>query len=540
MNKLYLTLLFVVCSFCFAHAQTTPGIQWQNTIGGSFAELIWNIIQTTDGGYFLGGQSASGISGDKTENCLGGYDFWAVKTDNLGNIQWQNTIGGAGADVIMSSRQTSDKGYILGGRSDSNISGDKTENSNGGFDYWIVKIDSIGNLQWQNTIGGNGDDYFNDLKETSDGGYILGGYSISDISGDKTENHIGQYDYWIVKTDSSGNIQWQNTIGGNKNDYLASLEQTKDGGYILGGSSESNISGDKTENNMGGLYTNDYWVVKTDSLGNIQWQNTIGGSSYDGLNSIEQTTDKGFLLAGASVSGASGDKTENNLDPTAQTNDYWLVKTDSLGNIQWQNTIGGSDDDGLLSAQQTTDDGYVIGGYSISDISGDKTENHIGLYDYWIVKTDSAGNIFWQNTIGGAIIDQLTCIRQTNDGGYILGGHSESNISGDKTENNIGTIGTYDYWIVKLYPDTITSITNLTTPTSGLQIFPNPFTNEFTVSVPMLRDKLPVEIKMFDVFGKQVLTQQLQTTNLKQQTANLPAGVYFVKVGSEVKKVIKL
>ena len=214
----------------------------------------------------MGGTSTSNISGDKTEISQGDFDYWVVKLDASGNIQWQNTIGGNGFDDLGSLQQTADGGYILGGKSNSNISGDKTENSQGVLDYWVVKLDASGNIQWQNTIGGNGFDELISLQQTADGGYILGGYSVSNISGDKTENSQGGKDYWVVKLDASGNIQWQNTIGGNGNDELYSLQQTTDGGYILGGQSISNISGDKTENCQG-FY--DFWVVKLDAVSSV-------------------------------------------------------------------------------------------------------------------------------------------------------------------------------------------------------------------------------------------------------------------------------
>jgi hypothetical protein len=416
-------------------------IEWQNTIGGSGDDLFTSIQQTADGGYILGGYSSSNISADKTENGLGVYDYWIVKTDSAGNILWQNTIGGSETDQLQSIKQTSDGGFILGGSSDSNISGDKTENCLGGTDYWMVKTDAMGTIQWQNTIGGSGYEYLFSIEQTTDGGYILGGYSSSNISGDKSENSIGGNDYWIVKTDSTGNVQWQNTIGGSSSDILYSINQTTDEGFILGGYSLSNITGDKTENNLGGR---DYWIVKTDSTGNIQWQNTIGGSSNDQLQSIKQTTDGGYILGGYSESYISGDKTENSMGGV----DYWIVKTDSTGTIQWQNTIGGSLKDYLLSLEQSTDGGYVCVGYSESYFSGDKTENILGGWDYWIVKTDGAGNIQWQNTLGGNTDDFTYSIVQTIDGGFILGGNSDSNISGDKTEISLGVGG--DYWIVKL------------------------------------------------------------------------------------------
>ena len=159
----------------------------------------------------------------QTENRCGYVDYWVLKLDKEGAIQWQNTIGGNGADALFSLQQTFDGGYILGGFSYSNISGDKTENILGGSDYWVVKLDTSGSIQWQNTIGGSGFDRLYILQLTTDGGYILGGYSDSNISGDKTENNIGDDDYWVVKLSEIGDIQWQNTIGGNGKDELLSL-----------------------------------------------------------------------------------------------------------------------------------------------------------------------------------------------------------------------------------------------------------------------------------------------------------------------------
>ncbi len=438
MKNLCLTFALFIALFSFSNAQE---IEWQNTIGGNDQDRLYSIHQTTDGGYILGGSSKSNISGDKTENCIGNLDYWIVKVDYQGVIQWQNTIGGNSVDDLYSIQQTTDGGYILGGRSGSSISGDKTENHiGGGGDYWIVKVDSQGAIQWQNSIGGSGPEFLNSIQQTADGGYILGGYSSSNISGDKTENCFGSNDLWIIKVDSQGAIQWQNTIGGSDNDRLNSILQSTDGGYMLGGYSNSNISGDKSENCVG---LNDYWIVKLNSLGVIEWQNTIGGSDDDNLYSIQQTTDGGYVLGGSSRSNISGDKTENCNGGI----DNWIVKVDSLGGIQWQNTIGGSFDDELWSIQLTSDGGCIFGGWSLSNISGDKTENCYGNWDYWIVKVDSLGDIQRQNTIGGNGWDFLFSIQQTTDGGYILGGYSASNISGDKKENYIGGS---DYWIVKL------------------------------------------------------------------------------------------
>ncbi len=435
-------LCFLALIFVFNFSSSAQEIEWQNTVGGSGNDILYSIAQTSDGGYICGGESISNISGDKTENSQGVKDYWVIKLDGSGNIQWQNTIGGSSNDVLYAISQTADGGYICGGSSYSNISGDKTENGQGADDYWILKLDSTGNIQWQNTIGGNNNDRLSSIVQTLDGGYICGGWSMSGITGDKTEANLGSWDYWVVKLDSSGNIHWQNTIGGSDVDVLYSISPTTDSGFICGGTSQSSISGDKTEASM----FNDYWVIKLDSIGDIEWQNTIGGSLYDELYTIYQTSDGGYIGGGYSTSAVSGDKTETSMGGA----DYWVIKLDSSGAISWQNTLGGNNDDYVSSTIQTANGGYYCAGYSKSTISGDKTEDRQGLNDYWIIMLDSSGNIQWQNTIGGSNDDLLSFGVPTADAGIICGGQSKSNISGDKSEDCMGLI---DYWIVKLNPE---------------------------------------------------------------------------------------
>jgi Secretion system C-terminal sorting domain len=431
MKKL-LTLFFVlISSISFAQE-----IEWQNTIGGSSVDELTSILQTNDGGYLLGGCSISSISGDKTESCFGTYDYWVVKTDSFGNIQWQKTIGGVNSDKLTSMVHTTDGGYLLAGYSFSPI-------TNGDNDYLIVKLNSMGIILWTAHFGGDNEDNLFSAIQTTDGGYFLGGYSWSGVSGDKSEPFFGANDYWIVKTDSMGLMEWENTLGGVNFDEICTVIQTSDGGYLVAGTSDSWDSFDKSENCIGGK---DFWIFKINSIGIIQWQNTIGGISDDRLHTVIKLNDNGYILGGYSFSDISGDKTENSKG----LSDYWIVKVDSSGNIQWQKTIGGDLDDQLHSLNQTNDGGYILGGFSDSGISGDKTENQIGDKDYWIVKTDSLGNIQWQNTIGGSDIDVINSVIQCDDYGYLVAGSSRSDISDDKIENNIGF---YDYWIVKFNED---------------------------------------------------------------------------------------
>ena len=186
----FFALLFAI----FSVFSQNPAIIWQKTIGGSSGDFSTVLEPTSDGGFILGGYSTSNISGEKTENSNGGTDIWIVKIDASGNIMWQRTIGGSGEDFLTSLKQTSDGGYILGAGSDSNISGDKTENSRGGLDYWILKLNSSGAIVWQKTYGGAQPEFDTYVVETTDGGYFVGGYSDSDISGDKTVPNRGQRD----------------------------------------------------------------------------------------------------------------------------------------------------------------------------------------------------------------------------------------------------------------------------------------------------------------------------------------------------------
>ncbi len=432
------SLLYLIGSFC--HAQTPVKI-WDKTIGGSSSDPLYSIVPMSDGGYILAGSSSSNISGDKSENSKGGPDYWVVKINSLGQKVWDKTIGGNDGDYLYSIISTSDGGYILAGKSYSNISGDKTENSKGVGDYWLVKINSLGQKVWDKTFGGNFEDDLKSIISTSDGGYILAGYSNSNISGDKTENSKSiYYDYWVVKINSSGQKVWDKTIGGNDKDELNSIVATSDGGYILAGSSSSNISGDKSENSKGGF---DYWVVKINSSGQKVWDKTIGGSNNDVLIAITSTSDGSFMLAGSSSSEISGDKIENSKGGF----DYWVVKINSSGQKVWDKTIGGNSSDVVKSIILTTDSGYILVGDSYSNISGDKTENSRGLQDYWVVKINSSGQKVWDKTFGGSSFEYLTSIISTPNEGYIFAGSSDSNISGDKTENSKGG---YDYWIVKV------------------------------------------------------------------------------------------
>lgn len=365
-------------------------------------------------------------------------------------ITWQNTVGGTNDDKLWRAGPTLDGGTFCVGFSKSGIGGDKTENVIGaGFmDFWVMKLDASGNMVWQNTIGGSKDDFCLDGHATADGGYILAGHSKSNISGDKTENTLGFFennDMWIIKLNSSGAIEWQNTIGGLHIDYAEIIRELPDGSFIVAGNSSSGISYDKTVDLHGTAgLTYDIWVLKLTSTGSIVWQKNIGGGSDDYFSDLILTADGGFLIGAESYSGIGFEKTA----PLIGVFDNWIIKLDADGNIEWDKTIGGDNLDNIGGLAQTTDGNYVVGAYSMSGISGNKTEISNGT-DYWVYKLDTLGNIIWQNTIGGLSTDFLYAISATDDNGVIVVGESNSGANIDKDEVSVGGSAT-DYWIIKI------------------------------------------------------------------------------------------
>jgi len=333
-------------------------------------------------------------------------------------ITWQKMYGGSGEDCACSIFQDKDGGYILAGYSSSkNI---KSVKNHGKKDCYIIKLDLKGNIIWQKMYGGSDEDWASSIQQTKDGGYIVAGSSSSkDIPGLK--NH-GSEDFYIIKLDLKGNIIWQKMYGGNGEDWASSIYQTKDGGYILSGYTNSNnISGMKYKDK----YYEYFYVLKLDSKGDIQWQNLFGGSQMEGEKefiesafSIQQTDDEGYIITGPSgAKDIPGVKNNGNCD-------YFILKLDSDGNIIWQKMYGGSGYDNAFSIQQTEDGGYIVAGFSDStDIPGIKNNGYMDIY---IIKIDLKGNIIWQKMYGGSGYDKAFSIQQTEDGGYIIAGLSDS------------------------------------------------------------------------------------------------------------------
>ncbi len=270
-------------------------------------------------------------------------------------IQWQKTYGGSSHDQLYSIQQTTDGGYISVGVTTSN-NGDVFGN-HGGFEFWVVKLTENGSIQWKKSFGGSNNDWPYYIQQTNDGGYIMSGMTMSN-NGNVSGNH-GDRDGWVVKLNEAGGIQWAKTLGGSGPDEAWSVIQTSDGGYIVAGSSGSN-DGDVTVNHG----FNDVWIVKLSEAGVIQWQKSLGGSNLDGAKSIIQTADGGYILAGESMSN------DGNVSVNHGNTDFWIVKLNVEGAIEWEKSLGGIGLDVARSVCQLNNGSYVVAGYVSSDVPG--------------------------------------------------------------------------------------------------------------------------------------------------------------------------
>jgi hypothetical protein len=437
-------LLAVQASRTLAGTTNAPVRVWDRRFGGSSSEWLLGLAAEPDGGFLLGGFSASGVSGDKTEISLGGQDQWLVRVDASGAKLWDHRFGGSLNEYFVGVHLTSDGGAVSGGGSRSGISGDRSESNRGNDeeDFWIVRTTTNGVKVWDHRFGGGGQDSMTAICPSSDGGYLLGGYSNSDPGGDVTENRrssSGNYDMWVVKVDSNGVKQWDHRFGGTTDNRASAVIQTADGGFLIAGNSNSGTNADKSENCRGGY---DFWAVKIGTNGVKQWDHRFGGSGDDAAPRIAPAADGGWLLAGSSYSGADYDKSHTNRG----VRDYWVVKIGTNGVKQWDSCYGGTGNDELQVVIATSDGGHLLGGESSSGIGGEKTEDCRGGLDYWIVKIDTNGVKQWDRRFGGASDDRLRGgIVEVAPGRYLLAGLSASGVGPDKTQ---ASQGSEDYWIL--------------------------------------------------------------------------------------------
>jgi hypothetical protein len=388
-----LTLALISVSLVALFTQPAYAVvKFAKTYGGTYDDRAFSVQQTSDGGYIVAGRTYSFGAGNG--------DAFLLKTDANGNIIWAKTYGGAYDDYALSVQQTSDGGYIVACY---------TASFGVGGDVLLIKTDAFGNLQWAKTYGGTGQDGARFVQQTSDGGYIVAGWTGSFGAGG---------DIFLIKTDTSGNIQWSKTYGGTNGDEAYSVQQTSDGGYIVAGYTDSFGAGSL-----------DIFLIKTDANGDTIWAKTYGGTNYDDAFSVQQTSDGGYIVAGRTWSFGAGSL------------DIFLIKTDANGDTIWAKTYGGTGQDGALSVQQTSDGGYIVAGYTASFGAGS--------FDVFLIKTDANGDTIWDKTYGGTNSDNALHVQRTSDGGYIVAGFTYSFGAGSadifliKTDanGNIGSCG---------------------------------------------------------------------------------------------------
>jgi hypothetical protein len=347
-----------------------------------------NSVLTVSDGYIVACTSDSPQLYDKSLPNVGYNDYWIIKFDKQGNKIWEKVFGGTFNDWAVSIVQTPDNSIIIGGYSESDANGNKTENSRGGTDYWIIKMDLNGNKIWDRTFGGNYNDILNDILVVNNG-LIVAGHSNSEMSGDKSSTKYGDEDYWILKLDFDGNKVWDRTYGGGGSDFCLDAELTDNNEVLLVGSTYSSNTGNKISPSYG---SSDIWVIKIDQNGTKIWEKNYGG---------KKTPDGKLIIGGVSTSNIGYDKSENSRGG----NDYWIIKIEESGNKIWDKRFGGGDDDYFSDLIINEDGSLVVGGWTYSGFGGEISDPAIGSADIWIVKIDNNGIKLWDKRYGSGCVD---------------------------------------------------------------------------------------------------------------------------------------
>jgi len=369
-----------------------PTVVWQTSFGGDSLETGVQIAPTSDGGCVIVGYSDSGQSGNKSSPTFGKNDIWVVRIDGNGDKLWERALGGSGQDYFNAVCATSDGGYLIGGGSDSPADGNKDSPNLGNSDFWLIRLDPQGDKIWERTYGGRGSEALGTITAAPDGGFLLAGESFT--SGVEANFGFGRYDIWIVRIDANGEELWDRYLGGSQDEWLGTIPiGSADGGYFLVINSDSPISGNKTAPNFGAP---DIWLVKLDATGRILWDKTYGGTDADYGSAVVERSDGSIVLGGSSFSAPSGNKTS----PLFGLDDIWLVELDSHGEKVWERTYGGAGEDGLSDMVLMPDSGLLLYGSSDS-MDGDRSSPGFGLGDWWLVRVGPTGKKQWDLSIGG-------------------------------------------------------------------------------------------------------------------------------------------
>ena len=522
MKNYFIKALFACASIVtgfvsFAETQM-PSIDWQKSLGGVLDDFANSVTSCSDGGYIVAGTSFS--SGPLDSN-HGYSDYWVQKLDASGNDVWQVELGGSYPDNAESIASCSDGGCVVAGYSlsmNGDVSGHHGELNN---DYWVVRLNGDGTIRWQESLGGSDNEYAYCIIACSDGGFAVAGQSTSD-DGDVSGHHGDFYssDAWILKLDSSGKIQWQKSLGGSGNDGAYSIIQTYDGGFAIAGFSAS-TNGDVVKN--AGDY--DYWIVKLNVQGIIEWQRTLGGSQNEIATSILQNSDGSYVLAGWTASN-DGDVTGNH-----GLADEWVVKLDSQGILLWQRCLGGSQVEQNSGLKRLDANRLLVCGYSNSS-NGDVTGNH-GLFDYWLVILDNQGNLEEQESLGGSGVDVATSCTITSNGTILVVGYSNSNdkqVSGNQGLYDYWVAKLFPFKITTSAPQE--PVRQL-----GLTLYPNPASDRLTIECPSAEQaEIQIFNPSGEIVFSELIRNSPSLINTPIDVSTFSKGVYFVVVQTASQK----
>ncbi|MDD5529555.1 MAG: T9SS type A sorting domain-containing protein [bacterium] len=465
---------------------SAPDTLWTRTFGGNKSDYGYSVQQTFDSGFIITGYTNSfGVGTPSYSN------VYLIKTNASGDTLWTKTFGGTNSDGGLSVQQTSDSGFIITGFTYSFGTG--TPNCS---NVYLIKTNSSGNTLWTKTFGGSNTDEGHSVQQTEDNGFIIAGLTNSFI-------YYNYYDVYLIKTNFSGDTIWTKTFGDTGGDYGSSVQQTQDGGFIIAGMTFSFGAGIPDFQNV--------YLIKTNSSGDPLWTKIFGGTNFDEGNSVQQTQDGGFIVAGETGSFGAGNR------------DVYLIKTNSSGDSLWARTFGGTNYEGGYSVQQTQDSGFIVAGTTCPFGDGG---------DIYIVRTNSSGDTLWTKTFGGMGTDWGYSVQQTQDGGFIIAGTTKSFGAGNE-----------DVYLIRLGKETAVEENRPVWTDYNLSILQNPITNFVTISYT-LPSQSNITLNLYDITGKLVekIVNKFQSTGpytLNWSSKKIPAGVYFIKFSTENSKETK-
>ncbi|MFV0181957.1 T9SS type A sorting domain-containing protein [Empedobacter falsenii] len=487
------TLLSIFSLFSMYILSAQQDVLWEKSIGGENSEYLYNAISTPDYGFLIIGSSSSDATGDIQKKNQGGLDYFIWKMDENGKQEWQNSFGGNDSDLLYTAKNTPDGGYILVGASNSSKSGDKSTPNQGGKDIWIIKIDANGNIQWEKSFGGNGDDIPVDVITTKDKGFLIASISNSPSSELKKSTHYGGNDYYIIKLDQNGKLLWENSFGGEYDDNIKNIVATKDG-FLLIGNSNSPESGNKNQNQK----IDGTWIVSIDQNGQIIKENNLGIDNENYLISIQKEENQLFFGIRERVQGKSEIK---------------IIKTDELLNIL-DNTSLEVDSKLTISSILKNDKQYILTANEISNNENNSSSRNI-IKSFYITNTyDLNGKSLWNKNFGDDGFNYLEKAITTRDGSLILFGNSTQQTKGNK--------GQSDFYLVKLGDKSSTE------KRTYIEAYPNP-TQDF-VNVLINKDFEKASIEVYNLAGQHLQSKEVKYRSTPISLGNYPAGVYILKI----------